>query len=198
MSDGNAGNNRDSFHCRAYPDNLLAARGPGAGEVLMYAGHFAAGLALRGRAPRVPVTVLLVGAFLLDLLWITFGVSHLDKTDWDDWSHSFVLAIFWATLFAAFFWRWGRRAFAVVWLAVISHYVLDLTVQGATYYPNEPPNWLLQPFVTVHYRWFQAVVCLVLMSVFLYDSRREALPPGRVWAVFVIVMLMNFRFLLGV
>jgi hypothetical protein len=76
----------------------------------MYAGHFAAGLALRGRAPRVPVAVLLIGAFLLDLLWISFGVSHLDKTAWDDWSHSLVMSVIWAPLFAAFFWRMGRRA----------------------------------------------------------------------------------------
>ena len=164
----------------------------------MYAGHFAAGLALRGRAPRAPVAVLLIGAFLLDLLWIAFGVLHLDKTGWDDWSHSLVMSMFWATLFAAFVLRLGRRAFVVVWLAVFSHYVLDLTVQGATYYPNEPRNWLIEPFVTDHYRWFQAVTCLALMSVFVYDCRREVMPPLRVWAVFAIVMLMNFRFLLGV
>lgn len=163
----------------------------------MYAGHFAAGLALRGRAPRVPVYVLLVAAFLLDLLWIAFGVAHLDKTDWDDWSHSLVMSMFWATLFAGLFWRWGRRAVLVIWLAVISHYVLDLTIQGATYYPNAPRNWLIQPLVTDHYRWFQAMICLALMSVFVYDCRREALAPLRVWAVVAIVMLMNFRFLLG-
>jgi hypothetical protein len=85
----------------------------------MYAGHFAAGLALRARAPRVPVAVLLAGAFLLDFLWIAFGVSHLDKTAWDDWSHSLVMSMIWATLFAVFFWRLGRRAFIIVWLAVI-------------------------------------------------------------------------------
>jgi hypothetical protein len=66
----------------------------------MYAGHFAAGLALHGRAPRVPVAVLLIGSFLLDLLWIALGITHLDKTDWDGWSHSLVMSIFWATLFA--------------------------------------------------------------------------------------------------
>lgn len=164
----------------------------------MYAGHFAAGLALRRRASRVPITALLVGAFLLDFLWIAFGVLHLDKTDWDDWSHSLVLSAIWATLFAAFFLRRGRRAFIVVWIAVISHYILDLTVQGATYFPGEPPSWLVQPWVTDHYRWFQAIVCLALLSVFVYDCRQEKILPWRVWSVFVIVMLANLRFLLGV
>lgn len=164
----------------------------------MYAGHFAAGLALRGRSRRVPVYVLLIAAFLLDLLWIAFGVARLDKTDWDDWSHSLLMSMLWATLFSVFFWSWGRRAAFVIWLAVMSHYVLDLTVQGATFYPNEPRNWLIQPFVTDHYRWFQAIVCLALMLLFVYDCRKEALKPVRVWAVFAIVMLMNFRFLLRV
>ena len=48
----------------------------------MYAGHFAAGLALRGRERRLPTVALLFGAFLLDFLWIFFGVFHLDHTPW--------------------------------------------------------------------------------------------------------------------
>jgi hypothetical protein len=46
--------------------------------------------------------------------WILFGVFHLDNTAWDDWSHSLVMSVVWATTFAAFFWRLGRRAFVVV------------------------------------------------------------------------------------
>jgi membrane-bound metal-dependent hydrolase YbcI (DUF457 family) len=164
----------------------------------MYAGHFAAGLALRGRARRVPVTALLVGAFLLDLLWILFGVFHLDHTAWDDWSHSFVMSVVWAAAFAAFFWRLGRRAFFVLWLAAFSHYLLDLTVQGAALYPNEPMRLLIPILVANHYRLFQLVVCIVLLAVFGYDERRSSLPAWRVWAVCCLVLALNLRFLLGV
>lgn len=164
----------------------------------MYAGHFAAALALRGRALRVPVHVLLTAAFLLDLLWIAFGVTRLDNTAWDDWSHSLLMSTLWGTLFALLFWRWGRRAVLVIWLAVISHCVLDLTVQGASYYPNEPQSWLIHPLVTDHYRWFQAIVCLVLMLVFVYDCKKSGVTSLRTWAVFAIVILMNLRFLLRV
>jgi membrane-bound metal-dependent hydrolase YbcI (DUF457 family) len=164
----------------------------------MYAGHFAAGLALRGRARRVPVTALLAAAFLLDLLWILFGVFHLDHTAWDDWSHSLVMAVVWATAFAAFFWRLGRRAFFVVWLAVFSHYVLDLIVQGASLYPNQPMRLLIPILVTNHYRLFQLLVCLVLLAVFCYDERRSSLPGWRVWAVCCLVLALNLRFLMGV
>ena len=164
----------------------------------MYAGHFAAGLALRGRARRVPVMALPFGAFLLDLLWILFGVFHLDNTAWDDWSHSLVMSVVWATAFAALFWRLGRRAFAVAWLAVFSHYVLDLTVQGASLYPNEPRRLLIPTLVANHYRLFQLLVCIVLLAVFLYDERRSFLAAWRVWAVCGLVLALNLRFLLGV
>ena len=163
----------------------------------MYAGHFAAALALRGRAPRVPVTALLIGAFLLDIFWILFGVLHLDRTPWDDWSHSLLTSIVWATLFAAFFLGLGRAAFVTVWLAVFSHYVLDLTVQGASIYPNQPMRFIIQPLVTVHYRWFQFAVCTLLLAVFVYDARRAALRVWKIWVVCVIVFLLNLRFLLG-
>jgi hypothetical protein len=164
----------------------------------MYAGHIAAGLALRGRARRVPVTALLFGAFLLDLFWILFGVFHLDNTAWDDWSHSLVMSVVWATAFAAFFWRLGRREFVVVWLAVFSHYVLDLIVQGASVYPNEPIRLLIPILVTHHYRLCQLLVCIVLLAVFLYDERRSLQPAWRVWAVCGLVLVLNLRFLLGV
>ena len=163
----------------------------------MYAGHFAAGLALRGRAPRVPITALLVGAFLLDFLWISFGVFQLDHTAWDDWSHSLVMSAVWATGFAAFFWGLGRRAFVVVWLAVFSHYVLDLIVQGASLYPNEPTRLLIPILVTNHYRLFQLLVCILLLAVFMYDERGSALAAWRPSAVCFLVLVLNLRFLLG-
>lgn len=164
----------------------------------MYAGHFAAGLALRGRAPRVPATAMLAGAFLLDFLWILFGVLHLDRTAWDDWSHSLVMSTVWASAFAAFFWRFGTRAFVVVWLAVLSHYVLDLIVQGASLYPNEPMRLLIPILVTHHYRLFQLMVCIVLLAVFVHDERRSSQPAWRAWAVCCLVLALNLRFLLDV
>jgi len=164
----------------------------------MYAGHFAAALALRGRARRVPLVALLFGAFLLDLFWILFGVFHLDNAAWDDWSHSLVMSVVWATAFAAFLWRLGRRAFVVVWLTVFSHYVLDLIVQGASLYPNAPMRLLIPILVTQHYRLCQLLICIVLLSVFLYDERLSLKPTWRVWVVCCLVLVLNLRFLLGV
>ena len=164
----------------------------------MYAGHVAAGLALRGRAPRLPVTALLFGAFLLDFLWIIFGIFRLDHSAWDDWSHSLLMSVIWATTFAALFWRLGWRAAVVMWFAVLSHYVLDLLVQGSSLYPEAPVYLLIPIFIKHHYRLFQLLVCVVLLAVFLFDQRRARLSAWRGWAVCSVVLAMNLRFLLGV
>ncbi len=163
----------------------------------MFAAHFAAGLALKGRAPKAPLPAMLVGAFLLDLFWIAFSVLHLDKTSLDGWSHSLVMSICWATAFSLLFWRLGRKAAAVVWVAVFSHFVLDWMVQGATLYPNSPRPW--HPLVVQHYRIFQLVICLLLLAVYVRDARRDNLiAPIRVAAVCGVVLLLNGRYLLGV
>lgn len=162
----------------------------------MFAAHFAAGLALRGRAPRVPLSALLLGAFLLDGLWITFSVLHFDNTLLDDWSHSLVMSICWATAFALLFWRLGGKAVTIVWLAVFSHFVLDWLVQGATLYPNA--SWSLAPLVVQHYRILQFAICAVLLAVYIKDARRVALPWAYVAAVCATVLVLNGRFLLGV
>ena len=86
----------------------------------------------------------------------------------------------------------------VVWLAVFSHYVLDLIVQGASLYPNEPIRFLIPILVTQHYRLCQFLVCIVLLAIFLNDERRSFMPAWRVWAVCCLVLMLNFRFLSGV
>lgn len=159
----------------------------------MYAGHFAVGLALRGRAPRVPLTVILIGVFVLDILWIVFGVLHWE-TPRDDWSHSLLMSILWASMFAAVYWRFGMKACVVIWLAVFSHFVFDLLVQGGTLYPGAP---LIKPFIKERARLFQLAVCVLCLAIYVYDARRASLPARRMLAVCAIVVAMNGRFLLG-
>lgn len=164
----------------------------------MYAGHLAAGLALRGRARKVPIAAYLAGAFLLDLFWITLGVCHLDHTAWDDWSHSLAMAIVWATAFGALFWRLGLKAFAAVWLAVFSHYILDLIVQGAWLYPNAPRNELIPVLISTHAHLFQLLISLILLLVFVRDEKNVSRLSWQTWAVCTLVLSLNARFLLSV
>jgi len=107
----------------------------------VFIGHFAVGFASKRVAPRTSLAWLLVAPQLADILWpvfLLFGFEHvridttatrftpLDLYDFP-WSHSMAALAAWATLFAGIYWALTRyRAGAVVlWLGVISHWVLD-------------------------------------------------------------------------
>src|SRR5689334_20307829 len=104
----------------------------------MYAGHFAAGLALKARVPRAPTWALLLGTGLSDVAFgifvplgieratVTPGTSPGFRLDFIDWSHSVAMTLVWGALYGALFWRRGRAVAAVAFLAVCSHFVLDL------------------------------------------------------------------------
>ena len=103
----------------------------------MYAGHLAAGLAIRGREPRLPLWAALVGVGWLDIVHgalVLVGAEHVHPElqrflGWqlDDvpWSHSLVAAIAWSLLALVVARRWGRGAAIALALGVFSHFVLD-------------------------------------------------------------------------
>jgi len=86
----------------------------------MYAGHFAAGLAMKAAEPRVPTWVLLLGVGFVDVLFgifVLLGIERVTMTpgqppgfslDFIDWSHSLAASIFWSVLFGLAFVRRGR------------------------------------------------------------------------------------------
>lgn len=120
----------------------------------MYAGHFAAGLALKGHTPAAPTWGLLVGVGLLDILFgpfvllgiervsVTPGVSPGFSLDYIDWSHSLLMSIVWSLAYGVCFLRYGRRVAAAMAAAVFSHFLLDL--------PMHPPDLALWPGSSVH------------------------------------------------
>jgi hypothetical protein len=109
-----------------------------------------------------------------------------------------LMSVIWAAMYAACFWTLGRRAFWVLWLAVFSHFILDLIVQGASLYPNQPMRLLVPILVNHHYRLFQLLTCVVLLAIFVYDERRSRLPAWRILMVCGLVLSLNLRFVLGV
>jgi hypothetical protein len=60
----------------------------------------------------------------------------------------------------------------VIWLAVFSHFVLDLLVQGGTLYPGAS---LIKPFIVDRARLFQLAVCSACLSTMPGAPRY---PPG--------------------
>lgn len=103
----------------------------------MYAGHFAAGLAIKARAPEAPTWGLLLGVGLLDLLFgpfvlmgwervtLTPGVAPGFSLDYIDWSHSLLMSLVWSVAYALCFLRRGRTIALAMGVAVFSHFVLD-------------------------------------------------------------------------
>lgn len=120
----------------------------------MYAGHFAAGLALKAKVPRAPTWGILLGVGFLDLLFGPFVIMGLERVsitpdvspgfslDYIDWSHSLAMSVVWSGLFAAFFLKWGRGVAGVMGLAAFSHFLLDL--------PMHPSDMALWPSSDVH------------------------------------------------
>ena len=95
-------------------------------------GHFAAGLAAKPLAPKVPLYVLLVATLLLDLLYFGFAYAGMEGPKsgipWSHpWSHGLFMSVIWSGAAALLAGRIFReyRAGAVVGLLVFSHWVLD-------------------------------------------------------------------------
>lgn len=165
----------------------------------MYAAHLAAGLAIKGHTPAAPTWALLTGVFVPDLVWIVLAARGIEPTEssafFDDWSHSLLMIVIYATLFAALFWRRGRAVAAVLWLAVFSHFLLDL--------PIHPKALALYPHAGVHlglglshvdkstYWWVQLGVLLVLAAVYVRGARRHRLPANLVAASCVLLVSLH-------
>ena len=107
----------------------------------MFIGHFAVGFAAKKYAPRTNLAALLAAALLLDILWPVFVLAGWERVRIDPgntrftpldfvryaWSHSLLMAVVWATAFALAFYgiTHYRRSTVVVWIGVVSHWVLD-------------------------------------------------------------------------
>lgn len=104
----------------------------------MYVGHFAIGLALKARYPRIPALPIMLGVGFLDILDGLFIVLGWDRVTpnllagpylffdltFIDWDHSLLAALFWSALWGALFLR-DRRVAAVAFIAAFSHFVAD-------------------------------------------------------------------------
>ncbi len=178
----------------------------------MYAAHFAAGLAIKGRVPRAPTWAVMTAVFLPDFFWIVLAWAGIEPTlpprgFFDDWSHSLVMTLIWATLFACAFWRSGRAVVISLWIAGLSHFFLDFVIH--------PAKLALYPLSSVHlgwnlwqygltkswlgatrYWWFELAVLLVLTSLYVWYSRKNQLPQNLVTASCVVVLSLHLMALL--
>lgn len=176
----------------------------------MYAAHFAAGLAIKGRIPQAPTWALIAGVFLPDFFWIAFahvGIEPTQPVFFDDWSHSLVMIIVWSTLFAALFWRRGKVIALAVWIAGLSHFFLDFLIHPArlALYPHSSIHlgWNLWQYGLTksrlgptHYWWYELAVFLLLLALYVWFSRRNRLALNLVAASCVTVISLHLMSLL--
>jgi LexA-binding, inner membrane-associated putative hydrolase len=167
----------------------------------MYAGHFAAAMALKARAPRVPAWGLFLGVGVLDLLFgafivagieratVTPGISPGFRLDFIDWSHSLAMSIVWAVLYAALFVRQDLGARAVLALAVFSHFLCDWVMHPGdlALWPHSATRVGLGLWTRFPTGWWFFELGFIALCAGYYLAKRRG---GRqAWVVAVVVLL---------
>ena len=162
----------------------------------MTAGHFAAALALKARVPKASTSALILGAFIPDFVWIVLCALGVETDGrqpfYDDWSHSLVSIVLYASVFALFFRKQGRAVAFACWLAVFSHFLLDCSVH--------PKSLALYPHSSTHLTfallnisrlggWLvELAVTSVLLGVYAFSVRRLRVPSGPIFATCALVL----------
>jgi membrane-bound metal-dependent hydrolase YbcI (DUF457 family) len=176
----------------------------------MYAGHFAAALALKAAVPKAPTWGLLVGMALPDLLCSAFLLANVEKVspepefapgfrlDFIDWSHSLVMTMVWAALFAALFWRHGRAVALAMGLAVFSHFPLDWVMHPGdlALYPHSVAHFGLGLWRTAPVGWWFVELAVVAAACAAYVTRARALRTfgGRALGVCAVMAVLHLGF----
>ena len=177
----------------------------------MYAGHIASALAMKAKEPRAPTWALVLGVGVLDVLFgifvplgierasLTPGVAPGFRLDFIDWSHSFLMSLAWAALFAALAYAtFGRRVRVVaLWcgLAVFSHFVLDLLMHpnDLALWPHGAPHvgfgiWTIRP---PFWWFFEGAFIAACLTYYVVRARRLQSFGGRAWAVVAVVAILH-------
>jgi len=116
----------------------------------VFVGHFAAGLAAKRIAPRVPLSAAILAAAFSDVVWILCFPTGIEKVEihpglmvansldliYIPFSHSLLMDAVWGALFAVIYYQWRRdsRGAWILFAAVLSHWILDV----ATHRPDMP------------------------------------------------------------
>jgi len=105
----------------------------------MIAGHFGFAALVKSRAPRVPLSMLMLATVFLDFVFVPLtiaGIEPIEKVGnggygqliiHADWDHSLVGALVISAIFGALCsLKWGKQSGAILGGVVFSHWLLDL------------------------------------------------------------------------
>jgi hypothetical protein len=95
--------------------------------------HLGVGLAAKRAAPKTNVTILILAAYAIDLIWGIFyfvGIEHMSEdgaAGTNPWSHGLFMSLVWSLLVGgiAFWVSRKRNTGLIVGLLVFSHWVMD-------------------------------------------------------------------------
>jgi hypothetical protein len=163
-------------------------------QTLMYAAHFAAGLAIKGYAPKAPTWALMSAVFVPDVVWIGLAALGIEPADsgafFDDWSHSLASILVQAALLAGLYFFWRRDPLWLpVGIAVLTHFFLDLPIHPAplALYPHSSMHFDLirwdwasaKSFLgQSHYWWIQLMVVIPLLALYIRGASRAGVAPN--------------------
>ncbi|MHB1483907.1 MAG: metal-dependent hydrolase [Saccharofermentanales bacterium] len=93
-------------------------------------GHLAIGFAAKKFAPQVPVIVILIAAYIIDLIYFILLAAGIENANHDPWSHSLFMAIIWSIIAGLITLILSRkyRSGLIIGLVVFSHWILDFIV----------------------------------------------------------------------
>ena len=95
-------------------------------------GHLAIGFIAKRFTPETPVFVLLIAAYITDIVYFCFLIFGSDAADYSPWTHSLFMAFSWSvlTILIAYFITKKRRVSLVLGIIVFSHWILDFIVHS--------------------------------------------------------------------
>jgi membrane-bound metal-dependent hydrolase YbcI (DUF457 family) len=179
----------------------------------MFVGHFAAALAAKRVAPRLPLGWLVAAGFALDLIWPVLLLSGVERLRVDPgntrftplafdhypWSHSLLMAVVWAALAAAISRRSTDARGAAIFAAVVfSHWLLDLVTHRPDL-PLWPGGGMLLGFGL----WNSVVATfavegmLFALALLAYMRRASARSAGGRWGLYGLVAVMTLIWAAG-
>lgn len=175
----------------------------------MYAGHFAAGLAIKAAVPRAPTAVLTASIFLPDLLWLGLSVTGIEVVTpgawFDGWSHSIASFVLQSVVVGLVWSRSDARVAMALAGAVLSHLALDLPMHPARleWYPYASGGFgnLMNgsagdaaAFGKSIVWWIEATVVLCGVGVYVAASRRIGIRRAAAVAGALLILSLQVAF----
>jgi hypothetical protein len=180
----------------------------------MFIGHYALAFGAKKTDELPSLAIMFVAVQLLDLLWPIFVLTGLETFEIEPgntvltplnftsypYSHSLLMTVVWAILFASFYFTFtkNKKGSLLLGCLVSSHWVLDFI----THRPDLP----LSPFTDLKVGlglWNTPIIEIILetglflIGVYLYYKTVTVKRKVAFWSLFVVFLLIHFMNMFG-